>query len=116
MTCPEVKRAGVNSRKQKMNVMYDLHSIQRFYYCLQVSAYLYMNDRLYTFPKNSLEVNLYLMKWLDNALHLKIWDDSVLSEIRWLMKSLSASPFKHDTLIVVANIHDKILAINNVRM
>lgn len=94
---------------------FDVLTIERFYYCLLISILLFQRRHAGLFSNKSTELNRHVIKWLDSAIKNKLWDKSVMNEINWLKRNISANVKSTSTLTNIANIHHNLYQVNRIK-
>ena len=110
------KGVGVTSHTTRKKTDSDIRAIERFYYCAVIALLLRIqNDPEHHF-NNPIDLNIYLLKWLDRALKLKLWGDSINNEAAWIRRNILKNLLSQNTLEILINIQNNLhLAITRMR-
>lgn len=76
-----------------------LYSILHFYYCITVAIKI---AKKYGEIKTCIQCNIFILKWLQNAVRKNIFGQQAASELNWLKKYIeSQGPlFRHAELLI----------------
>lgn len=102
------KRVGVTSHTAPKKTDVDIRVIERFYYCAVIALLLRIKNAPDSHINNPIDINIYLLKWVDRALTEKLWGDSINNEAAWIRRSILNNPFSKNTLEVLINIQENL--------
>lgn len=105
--------AGLKPRNCNHKDVIDILMIEHFYYCAIIALRLRMKSEYHDNSVSHIEINLYLLKWLDIALKKKLWGKPVKNEILWLRSAILKNPLSDSTTSILFNIYTNLQTISS---